>query len=151
MTTNDNKIMPKLCSIHKCLICDYNTCKKSSYENHLNSKKHKNNVLTTESIAFLEKKSFTKYQCKLCNKEYNDRAGLWRHKKKCNIDPFLENNNELSYVTDKDLIVLLIKQNTELIKETTDFKNIMMDVIKNGTHNIINTNSHNKSFNLQFF
>jgi hypothetical protein len=52
--------------------------------------------------------------------------------------------------------MLIIKQNTELIKENNEFKNMMMEVIKNGTvansHNTISTNnSHNKAFNLQFF
>ena len=50
---------------------------------------------------------------------------------------------------------MLIKQNSELIKETSEYKNMMMKVIENGTHNNSNnttyTNSHNKSFNLQFF
>ena len=53
---------------------------------------------------------------------------------------------------------MLIKQNSEILKDTSEFKNIMieqqnmmMDVIKNGTHNTIHTNSHNKSFNLNFF
>ena len=58
---------------------------------------------------------------------------------------------------------MLITQNTELIKETSEFKhmmmaqhtsaqNMMMDVIKTGTHNTTNnTNSHNKTFNLNFF
>jgi hypothetical protein len=48
---------------------------------------------------------------------------------------------------------MLVKQNAELIKETTDFKTMMMEVIKNGTtsHSHNNTNSHNKAFNLQLF
>jgi hypothetical protein len=46
---------------------------------------------------------------------------------------------------------MLIKQNSELIKETSDFKNMMIEVIKNGTHNTTHTNSHNKTFNLQLF
>jgi hypothetical protein len=47
---------------------------------------------------------------------------------------------------------MLVKQNSELIKETSECKNMMMEVIKNGTQNITNnTNSHNKTFNLQFF
>jgi hypothetical protein len=53
---------------------------------------------------------------------------------------------------------MLIKQNAELIKETTEFKNIMlekqnmmMDVIKTGTNNTTHTNSHNKTFNLNFY
>jgi hypothetical protein len=41
------------------------------------------------------------------------------------------------------------------MKENFEMKNAMMDVIKNGTvqnsNNTTNTNSHNKSFNLQFF
>jgi len=55
---------------------------------------------------------------------------------------------------------MLIKQNSELIKETAEFKtlmieqqNMMLEVIKNGTNNNNNntTNSHNKAFNLNFF
>ena len=38
-----------------------------------------------------------------------------------------------------------------VMKENSEMKNMMMDVIKNGTHNITNNNSHNKSFNLQLF
>jgi len=36
-----------------------------------------------------------------------------------------------------------------LIKENSEMKKMMMEVIKNGTHNT--NNSHNKTFNLQFF
>ena len=36
-----------------------------------------------------------------------------------------------------------------LIKENSELKNMMMEVIKNGTNNT--TNSHNKTFNLQVF
>jgi hypothetical protein len=46
--------------------------------------------------------------------------------------------------SDKELIMLLIKENSEL-------KNIMMKVIENGTNNTTHTNSHNKAFNLNFF
>jgi hypothetical protein len=42
-----------------------------------------------------------------------------------------------------------------LIKENSELKNMMMEVIKTGTHNNTtnntHTNSHNKTFNLQFF
>jgi hypothetical protein len=83
-------------------------------------------------------------------------SGLWKHKKKCineeKIDD--EKNENIDFendITDKELIVMLIKQNSELMKETSDFKSIMMEVIKNGTHNTIHTNSHNKAFNLNLF
>jgi hypothetical protein len=38
-----------------------------------------------------------------------------------------------------------------LMKDNSEMKTMMMEVIKNGTHNITHTNSHNKAFNLQFF
>jgi hypothetical protein len=59
----------------------------------------------------------------------------------------------------------ILKQNSDIIKENSELKNMMMttqkqimttqnqmmDVIKTGTHNTTTTNSHNKTFNLQFF
>ena len=51
----------------------------------------------------------------------------------------------------KELRNLLLEQ----CKEKDEFKNMMMKVLENGTHNTTNntnhTNSHNKAFNLQFF
>jgi hypothetical protein len=95
------------------------------------------------------------HSCDNCKKIYKTISGLWKHKKKCfyeeKIDSQKNENSENNDVTDKELIVMLIKQNSELMKETSDFKSMMMEVIKNGTHNTIHTNSHNKAFNLNFF
>jgi len=145
MATFSNKIMPFLCHKFECKICDYNTSKKSSYNNHIKSKKHNINVLSTNSNNIKQKICSKKYLCTNCNKEYNDRSGLWRHKKKC------EENNNLQEKIDNidlsnkdDLIMMLLKQNSELL-----------EIVKNGTNNTTNTNcnnhSNNKTFNLQFF
>ena len=145
----DNEIMPKLCSKFYCEKCHYGTSKKSSYDNHLLSARHKK---TTENNEIMPKLCL-KYKCKNCEKEYNDRAGLWRHKKKCNFKNNEETETEKDTsenidFTDKNLILMLIQQNNQL-------QNQMFEVIKNGTHNTNNTNntnnSHNKTFNLQFF
>jgi hypothetical protein len=86
--------------------------------------------------------------CKNCNKEYKSRVGLWKHNKTCDKETSIleEQNKKTDEPTDKELIMLLIKENSEL-------KNMMLKVIENGTHNITttNNNSHNKTFNLQFF
>ena len=97
--------------------------------------------MTTNNNSFLAKTSTKKYPCQNCNKDFNDRAGLWRHKKKCSNNDILEENQEL-----KEFMKYLMKENTEM-------KNMMMEVIKNGTHNTntTNNNSHNKMFNIQFF
>ena len=162
MTTINNVLDAKLCSEFYCDICDYTTSKKSSFDKHVESKKHKNNALTTINNG--KSCSEKKYMCEKCVKTFCDRAGLWRHKKKCNQEQNTIIDDESDKILDFDsidkdqLILMLIKQNSELIKDTSEFKNIMMEqqnmmmeVIKNGTHNTIHTNSHNKSFNLNFF
>jgi hypothetical protein len=136
-----------------CKLCEYTTCRKSQYERHLSTSKHKNTTNTTNLVQ----QSSNSFICE-CGKEYKHHSSLWNHKKKCNIQPVTSSNVE---TFDKDkLILMLINQNAELIKETSEFKNIMleqqtmmMDVIKTGTHNTTNntTNSHNKAFNLNFF
>jgi hypothetical protein len=134
---------------YECKLCDYNTCNKCDFEKHIQTQKHIYNELSIKStdlsINLSEKseKSQTKiFTCETCNKEYKDNSGLWRHNKKCNIKKENATMLDKDEPSDKDLIMLLLKQNSELL-----------EVIKNGTHNTTNNhnNSHNKSFNLQFF
>jgi len=127
-----------------CILCDYNTSHKGHYDRHLITFKHKkkqmdiklgkNGQLNSDSLL-----------CK-CGKQYKNNSGLWKHKKKCKLNETeLKNTNE---PTDKELVMLLIKENNEL-------KNMMMKVIENGTHNTTNNNTNNitnnKTFNLQIF
>jgi hypothetical protein len=78
-----------------------------------------------------------------CGKIYKHLSSLYKHKNNCN---FIETENneptDENMTPDKDLIMMLVKQNTEL-----------MEILKNGTNNnqSHNTNSLNKTFNLQFF
>jgi ribosomal protein L37AE/L43A len=99
-----------------------------------------------------------KYSCEFCQKSYESRNGLWKHQKKCKIEDNSsaeETDINTTELSEKDLIMMIVKQNTELIKENNEFKSMMMEVIKNGTtqnsNNNITTNSHNKAFNLNFF
>lgn len=143
----------------ECELCDFKCCYKRDYYRHLNTVKHISNAKSTEINTKTPNKP--KYWCQKCEKLFSDRSGLWRHKKKCvAIKNTIENNlyssseienkiiekSEKNNITDKDLIMMLIKENAE-------FKNMMMEVLKNGTHHTTTTytNSHNKSFNLQFF
>ena len=155
MTTVSNDFMPIECSRFYCKLCDYRTSKKSSFNNHNNSIKHKNNELTTSDNAVMPKLCLnTKYKCKNCDKKFNDRSGLWRHNQKC-IPISVNTNEQKEQTTDKDhLIMMLIKENSDFKSMLIEQQSMMMKVIENGTTNNSNnttTNSHNKAFNLQFF
>jgi len=134
-----NNFKPKISSKYFCEFCNYGTDKKSNFESHKISTKHKKSIISNENKLFLS----LKHICNNCNKEYKDYSGLWRHKKKCKLE-YTNKTFTDEVVNDKDVIMLLIKENSEL-------KNIMMKVIENGTHNITNNNSNNKSFNLNVF
>jgi hypothetical protein len=126
-----------------CDICDYGTSRKSNYEEHILTAKHKrqSNGNLCQPISSKIQQPIN-YSCQFCGKEYTDNSGLWRHKKKCN--PI--NTTSSNEPSDKELIMMLIKENSEL-------KNMMIKVIENGTNNNNNNtiNSHNKAFNLNVF
>ena len=103
------------------------------------------------------------YSCSICSKTFKERSGLWRHSKKCNSnssdksvwskDDNFTDDNTVTDSKNKELIMLLMKENNELKQMMLETQNKMLAVIKNGTHNTIhnNTNNTNNSFNLQFF
>jgi len=125
-----------------CESCDYGTCRKSNYDEHLLSAKHKKSTFSNLCQPNFQQIQQSKFTCENCNKEYKDKSGLWRHNKKCKIE---EKNNEPS---DKELIVMLLKQNSQLIEQNNEMsKNIQTT----NSHNNNNNHSHNKTFNLQFF
>ena len=144
-------LSPKISNFFNCQVCDYNCCKQSEYNKHILTSKHKNLQNPTSDNT---KK--TAYLCH-CGKSYKHSSSMYAHKKKC----YVEDNSateECSYKkpiepSDKELIMMVVQQNSELIKENSELKTMMMEVIKNGTtHNTTtHTNSHNKAFNLNFF
>ena len=148
---------------YECKYCDYITSNKCDFYKHNSTLKHQNNCLAMENgdlaMNLSQKSPKINFVCELCNRVYKDNSGLWRHKKKCqsedNTDTEVCGANKTTNTIDKDnLIMLIIKQNSELMKETSDFKNMMLKVLENGTttNNSNNTtNSHNKTFNLNFF
>jgi hypothetical protein len=136
-----------------CESCDYNCFKKYNWTKHLATDKHKNASMEIKSGNKWHKNG-TQLECEICNRLFSTSSGLWKHKKTCKIK---EKNEPQIDINDKDqLILMLIKQNAELIKEQGNIRqmiveqqNVVLEIAKNGTHNT--TNSHNKSFNLQFF
>ena len=143
-----------------CDICDFKCFKQSEWHRHVHTKKHTHRH-SGNKMENAEIKFNPLHTCE-CGKKYQTYSGLWKHSKLCMLNKIktpknaenADTNNHVDFdTTDKDqLIMMLVKQNSELIKETSECKSMMMEIIKNGTHNTTNmNNSHNKTFNLQFF
>jgi hypothetical protein len=162
-----------------CLVCDYNTCRKSQYDRHLTTSKHisstkssffvpLNNCLdsTTNKSLYgntnkrIEPIMFT---CQYCQKEYKERTGLWRHNKKCVGFEVTKQKDDLMNLTNvvSELVksnIELHKHNDDLQRQTKEFQSSVMtsftNVINNNqtiiSNNIINSNNKT-SFNLHFF
>jgi hypothetical protein len=143
------------CPKYSCEFCDYKCSKSRDWGRHVKTVKHTHR-LNGNNKEILGNTKPTEYSCK-CEKKFKTNAGLWKHKKNCVI------KNTEHPIVDKDLIMLLIKKNDDLQtvmmeqqksimehqNKNVELQTMMLEVIKNGTHNT--TNSHNKAFNLNFF
>ena len=140
METEENEAL-------KCEICNFTCRYLSDWKRHLETNKHKNKCELGNKLEkkLVKKNEKTNYVCKNCKLEYKTKSGLWKHNKICGNN-IISNVSNINNINDKELIMLLIKENSEL-------KNMMMEVIKTGTHNTTNNNcnNNNKTFNLQVF
>ena len=145
--------MPENADFFTCNICYFKCYKKSNYDHHLLTSKHKNRTNLNNLEQKMPKNAENLFACKKCNKEYKARNSLWYHEKKCNTT--IENPND-NIIKDnpgdnKDNLI------NYLIKENQEFKNLILEIVKkDNSSSVINsnntiTNSHNKTFNLQFF
>jgi hypothetical protein len=118
--------IPENASKYHCKPCDFITCKNSNYIKHIITRKHNH---MTNVNKFTEKNA-AKFICNKCNKCYKARNGLWYHNQKCQPIEDVSNN----FVSDKELLMSILKQNSEIIKENSELKNMMMEVLKTSTH-----------------
>ena len=147
--------MPKMPTHFICNACDFKCCKKSNYVKHCSTRKHTTSVNGYKNDMKKEQKMPQKCEC---GKEYNYHSGLWRHKKKCNYietNSNVETNNDKSNKNEK--IELLINEHVdfkniiiELVKSNTELQKQMLDVCKN-SNSTINSHNNNKTFNMQVF
>jgi len=170
MATIDSPFSPK----YFCELCDIKTNNVKDYKNHILTRKHRLKT-NPQSLATIKEPIISPIiKCDICEKEYESRSGLWRHKKYCNIEILPKNSvtqNEPENViaqdpSNNDIIQQLVKENSdfkgmimELMKSNTDFQKQILDVCKNiqpsntvnnNNNNTLNDNS-NKTFNLQVF
>jgi len=161
---------PKIAKQHICTSCDYTCSKLSDLHKHFTTRKHQYG--TNETIM----KQQYSHSCETCNTIFYSRTTLWRHKKTCVdiINSDIVNTSHIptqhipsTQTSSEDMQMTLI---LELVKQNQEFKDLiilqsnqmmeqnktMIEVAKNSqVNNTINntntSNSHNKTFNLQFF
>jgi hypothetical protein len=84
----DDKLSSVSSNFFCCNICDYKTSRKSQYDRHLNTNKHKESY----KMEYVDNKTSSIYNCK-CGKEYKYRQGLWKHSKICSVSTTNTNTN----------------------------------------------------------
>jgi hypothetical protein len=146
MDTLDTSIEQKTSNLFKCKNCDYITCKKSNYERHLLSTKHKRihciPIVNEQNEQDDNIESNKTYICN-CGNKYKWSQGLSKHKKMCsqNYNNIIE-DSELKQLT--NLVLEVVKQNKELT-------NKIVEICKAGTTNNTQINNNNNTFNLNVF
>jgi hypothetical protein len=140
---NPNKKLPKNAKEFACKECDFICFKKSNFEKHILTLKHKNLKNPNNLGIDIDKKLII---CSNCNKIYKHLSTLSAHKKKCkNIEETTTNETEYKMLT--ALMIEMVKSNSELQKQMMEVCKINTTTINNNSNN----NSNNKTFNMQFF
>ena len=156
MVGNGSILVLKSSENFYCELCDYSTSRKSQYDRHLSTDKHKireNGSKMVENDSEMSQK-VAHYECS-CGNKYKYDSGYYRHKKKCNKYSNQENNmseaeiavkyqEKLDHLT--NVVLNVVNQNNELTKKIIELSS------KSTMTNCNNTNnSNNKTFNLQIF
>jgi len=148
---NSQKVAKK----YHCKICEYECCKKNDMSKHNLTRKHNKNM-NGNNVEIVKLNSV--YNCSKCNQTYKTNSGLWKHKNKCNNKKEIYNEKQdtinllINEHTDfKNIIIDLVKSNSDLQKQTLEMQQQILEVCKNSNNTTNNNNCHNKTFNMQLF
>ena len=138
----DNEKLLKVASGFSCEKCDYICYNKTNFNKHLSTRKHLAD--NNDNTKLLKVASI--YKCENCSNIYKHQSGLCKHKKTCcspNITCSIQDTS--SRADEIEILSNLVK---ELVKNNQELQKHVIELCKNGTHN---TNSNNKSFNINLF
>lgn len=143
-----------------CINCDYYTSRKNDYNRHILTPKHRE-ANKKQILDNFVAQNPQLHKCSQCDKIYKHRSSLCKHRQKCakiqssNIDTnlvieLLKQNKEKE-ISDKELMMTILKENSELKTMILDVcKNISASSITN--NNVTNTSiNNNKTFNIQVY
>ena len=165
MVQNDTEKSPKCYSVFYCKYCNYQCSKKSDFNKHKLTQKHKKNENMTENTKEERKtrqKVNEEYSCE-CGKIYKYKQGLYRHQKICKI--INEENEDFTNETIQNLVnenseikSMLFKQ-FEALKEQQEavqsenkkLRNQISELIPKVGNTVNNTINSKQKFNINIF
>jgi hypothetical protein len=122
----------KFAPMFHCENCDYYCDNKSSYTKHLTTEKHIHNI-TNINHTTVEDTKIKILNCEVCNKEFMNKSGLWKHKKKC----FTREPNVSTHMLDDSIGRNTIKDTNipmdlilEVIKQSKEIQNVLIEQTK---------------------
>jgi hypothetical protein len=122
----------KFAPMFHCENCDYYCDNKSSYTKHLTTEKHIHNI-TNVNHTTVEDTKIKILNCEVCNKEFMNKSGLWKHKKKC----FIREPNVSTHMLDDSIGRNTIKDTNipmdlilEVIKQSKEIQNVLIEQTK---------------------
>lgn len=106
-------------SQYNCEICCYDTKKRSSYDKHLFSWKHINNVRNlSQQQNDNDNDKMKNYLCSACNKNFKTNSGFYKHKKRCiKLLNLLEKNTHNKPNVKKQTISKNVKETHCIVKK----------------------------------
>ena len=117
-----------------CEKCNYITKRKSNYDRHLDSNKHK--ICMNEKIS--------QYKCKLCYKSYDNFESLRRHLNRNHSSNNADSNNVNNELI--KMMSVMVKETCNLAKQVCELNKQNL-VINNNTNNTNNTNNYTNNNN----
>ena len=148
MVQNGTKNEQKTSNFFECKICDYNTIKRTNYNRHILSAKHKMVQNGTKNEQKRAQNIMQSFRCK-CGKEYKHKSHLYRHKSTCNFKE--EYNNSIisnKVIENKDkMINKLIDENRDLTNKIVELAKEPKTVNNNTTNNTTNNMTINVFLN----
>lgn len=117
-----------------CEPCDYECSKKFLWTQHLSTRKHKMATQATDRQP-KNMQNVVLHVCEQCGRQYKQRSGLWRHKKKCNV---VKKEEKIEKTNDD--MTLLVKEMMIHMKNQGKIINDMIPKIGNNYNNQFNIN-----------
>ena len=147
-------ITSKNIKIFTCEKCNFKCSKRGDYNRHLATDKHRRKHMETENTSITS----DDYMCD-CGREYRNRTGLWKHRKKCTFLNPIENSPppppSNSDNSQTEMMKTFMKENREMVVNMvqtmiTANKEMVVDLVPKLQPNVTK-NTQNNKYNINLY